>query len=138
MAWQPQALSILKVLTKTKTSKSGEQSGQEDLRLVHAYKALLGCRMERFVGQFSFSNALVKDTYCKSSTAKSIDGASTPSGNTTHRNMLAANGRGKSKLHKDGDTDIFFDNNQVVTRSTRLIVGGQPIVSGCTMVMSIQ
>ena len=35
------------------------------------------------------------------------------------------------------DSEVWFDNNQVVGRTTRLAVGGKPLMSGCTMVASI-
>ena len=79
--------------------------------------------MEGFVGQFTFSSALVKSS--KSSTVESLEGARTPSGfNFTHRNVFAADSRGTSALDEEGDIDVYFDNNQVVMHSSRLIVGG--------------
>ena len=70
----------------------------------------------------------MKNTYTQSKTAQAIASAASPSGTVvTHRAMLAANAKEESHLHPDGDVDVFFDNNQVVKKSTRMTVGGQPI-----------
>ena len=94
-------VAFLKSITMTRRSKGGEQTAHEHLRLAHAYESLLGCRRERFVGEFAFSNAVVKNTYNRSSTVKDVDNACTPSGSSTaHRKMLAANAQVRSAVHQ--------------------------------------
>ena len=81
------------------TAKTGKRSKPEStppkkmLPIVHAYESLLSCRNSRFVGQFSFSCAIVKNTFRKSIAASDIDSVATASGSSTsQRNFLEANG----------------------------------------------
>ena len=120
-----------------KSSSKPAADSKKLLHLVHAYESVLACRHSRFVGQFSFSSGLVKNTFRRSAAANDIEPATTASGSkTSHRNFLEANGTSENRVH-DADSELWFDNNQVVGRSTQLAVGGKALMSGCTMVASI-
>ena len=131
----PAVVHLLQTLTAKKSKTIRDTSA---LRLAHAYESLLGCRSARFVGPLSFSESLVKNSFRQSTSATAIDSASSPSGSTrTHVNFLTTTGADICKL-PEGDIECWFDNNQVVGKTTRLSVGGRSLMSGCTMVCAIK
>ena len=93
----------------------------------------------KFIGPMSFSQGLVKWSFCGSKAVHALDGATTAYGSiTTLRNVLKEASKHKNKCFGTGDVDVSADNTQRNGKTSRVKENGTTPLSVATNVVFIQ